>query len=126
MLSVTYPVHLKTIANQRGRWRKAKTAKEQRRQAWVQLSAFGGVNPTVLRAHHAERTGLTITLTRIAPNKLDPGNYQGSFKHVQDGVADWLGIDDGDERLTWSYAQERGGAREYAVRIEIREREACS
>ena len=27
------------------------------------------------------------------------------FKATRDGVADWLGVDDGDKRLSWRYAQ---------------------
>lgn len=34
------------------------------------------------------------------------------------GVADALGIDDRDPRVTWRYAQEK--AKGYAVRVEIR------
>ena len=60
-----------------------------------------------------------ITITRIGPRKLDSDNLAGSAKHVRDGVADWLGIDDGDERLTWEYAQRSGGAGVYACEIVI-------
>ena len=35
------------------------------------------------------------------------------------GFCDALGIDDRDPRVTWRYGQERGGAREYAVRITV-------
>jgi len=59
---------------------------------------------------------VVIRLTRIGPRKLDSDNVQGSLKAVRDGVADWLGLDDGDERITWLYAQERGA---YAVRVEV-------
>ena len=64
---------------------------------------------------------LTVTLTRIAPSSgLDPGdNLNSSQKFVRDAVADLLGINDRDPRVTWAYAQERGpwGVR---VRIEVR------
>jgi hypothetical protein len=73
------------------------------------------------------RTALTkpaipcrIRLTRIAPRKLDQGNYQGSLKHVQDGVADWLEIDDRrDDLVKYEYDQKRGQPREYAVMVEV-------
>lgn len=62
----------------------------------------------------------TIRLTRIAPRKLDQGNYPGSLKHVQDGVADWIGIDDRrDDLVKYEYAQSRGQPREYAVMVEV-------
>ena len=60
-----------------------------------------------------------ITLTRIAPRPLDTDNLARSFKAIRDGIADALGIDDGSKRLTWSYAQEKGPPKRYAVRIQI-------
>ena len=51
---------------------------------------------------------MQITLTRIAPRTLDDDNLAAGFKATRDRVADWLGVDDGDKRLTWRYAQERG------------------
>jgi hypothetical protein len=61
----------------------------------------------------------TVQLTRIAPHKLDGDNLQGAFKALRDGIAARLGVDDRDRRVTWLYHQERGKAREYAVRITI-------
>ena len=69
---------------------------------------------------------LKVTITRIAPGKLDDDNLTGSAKHVRDGIADALGIDDGDPRITWVVEQakftgaHRGGY-SCAVRIEVRE-----
>lgn len=62
-----------------------------------------------------------VTLTRCAPSAgLDPDNLPTSTKHVQDGIADVLGVDDGDAtKVTWAYQQERGP---YAVRVEVNER----
>ena len=39
-------------------------------------------------------------------------------KAVRDGIADALGIDDGDDSLTWEYSQAVG--KEYAVEVEIK------
>jgi hypothetical protein len=59
----------------------------------------------------------TVTLIRIGPRNLDGDNLQGAFKGTRDGIADWLGVNDGDEtKVLWKYAQERGP---YGVRIEI-------
>lgn len=33
--------------------------------------------------------------------------------------ADWLGLNDRDPRVTWTYDQRKGGVREYAVEITI-------
>jgi hypothetical protein len=61
----------------------------------------------------------SITLTRIAPRRLDSDNLARSLKAVRDGIADAIGVDDGDPRLEWRYAQEQGAVREYAVRVEV-------
>lgn len=62
-----------------------------------------------------------IRFTRIGSRKLDPDAVAASMKHVQDAVCRELGIDDGrDDLITFEYAQEPLGKREYAVRIEIR------
>jgi hypothetical protein len=68
---------------------------------------------------------IAITLWRVGPRRLDPGNCEASFKAVQDGVADALGIDDGDPRLTWRYEQAspgplRPGERKYRVEVIIK------
>ena len=63
---------------------------------------------------------LTVTMTRIAPRELDSDNLAISFKHVRDGIADWLGVNDNDKRVTWKYAQERGAPKHYAARVEIK------
>lgn len=58
-------------------------------------------------------------VTRIGPRRIkdDHDNLCAAAKHVVDGVADALGVDDGDRsKVSWTYAQERGG---YGVRIEL-------
>lgn len=101
--------------NQRGHWsRKAKRTKTQRlaarahmRCCFVNMNSFAQV----------------VTLTRIAPRALDEGdNLAMALSAVRDGVADALGINDRDPRVTWRYAQRRGGAKEYGVVIEIEPR----
>jgi hypothetical protein len=61
----------------------------------------------------------TIKITRIAPRALDDDNLAGSQKHVRDGIADWLGVNDRDPRVKYEYAQRKGKKQEYAVQIEI-------
>lgn len=94
-------------------WSKThRIAKKQRETTHLALKRkLKGVLPPVI-----------VTLTRIAPRPLDGDNLQGSFKHIRDGVADALRLDDADSRITWSYAQERGKPKEYAVMIEIETR----
>lgn len=50
---------------------------------------------------------LTITITRRGGRRMDDDGLTISAKHVRDGIADWLGIDDGDKRLTWIVKQDK-------------------
>lgn len=60
---------------------------------------------------------IRVRLTRCGGKRLDQDNLARSLKAVQDVVADWLGVDDGDPRaVRWSYKQRPG----YAGGIEIR------
>ena len=68
-----------------------------------------------------------VTLTRIAPRKLDKeDNLPMAFKYVKDFLADKLipgkaaGRSDDDERIEWNYEQEKGDPKEYAVYIVIK------
>jgi hypothetical protein len=58
-----------------------------------------------------------VTLTRVAPRSCDKDNNQGALKHIRDGVADKLGIDDADPRVTWRYEQRK--AKEFGVDVRI-------
>lgn len=77
---------------------------------YVPCAAIGG-----------EMTGNTfvVTFTRTTPGiGLDKDeNLRMAFKHVKDQVADWLGLNDRDDRIEWRYAQEK--APKGRVRIEV-------
>lgn len=62
---------------------------------------------------------LLVVITRVSPRGLDSDNLQGSAKHVRDGIADVLGVDDRDERVIWRVRQERGPAKVYAAKVTI-------
>lgn len=71
------------------------------------------------------RLPCVIKLVRIAPRKLDQGNIAAALKHVQDGCADWIGVDDRrDDLVKYEYLQDVGEPKEYALRIEIVETDA--
>jgi len=108
-------LRLVSEANSRDRWAKQKRAKTARQAAKV---------ATICEAPYPALP-LTVTITRIAPGRLDSDNLASSAKAVRDGVADALGIDDGDSAVTWLYAQRKGGVRTYGVEIEIREGRSC-
>lgn len=59
---------------------------------------------------------LAVIITRVAPRALDSDNVHMSAKSVRDGIADALGVDDRDPRVTWTCDQERGAP---AVKIRI-------
>jgi len=108
-----FPLRTVSEANVRTHWaRRAKRAREQRRVAQVYTRA-------ALASHGVPRPPLVIRLTRIAERSLDSDNLAGAFKAVRDGIADALGIDDGDQRLTWLYQQEKADRGTYQVRVEI-------
>ena len=100
VVCVILPLHIRSEANSRDHWRiKAKRVQLHRNCAEL-----------LLRNHPRPRTDgpIQITLTRIAPRRLDDDNLASGFKAARDGVADWLGIDDGAKRLEWRYAQRKG------------------
>lgn len=57
----------------------------------------------------------TITITRLSPRLMDDDNVQGVLKGVRDGIADRLGVDDGDPRVEWKYDQRKCKRGEFGV-----------
>lgn len=99
---VAFSIPIKTVseANVRCHWRvRAKRAKGQRTAAYV--------NTLVAGAKHIALPAV-VTITRVAPRALDCDNLASSQKHIRDGIADALGIDDRDPRVTWAYRQRKG------------------
>jgi hypothetical protein len=112
-VTVTIPIRLESTLNVREHWSKrAKRAKEHRTVTKL------GVRECMGRVG-ARRMRFVVALTRIAPRSLDGDNLQGSLKAVRDGVADALGVDDGDPLVTWNYSQRKGAPKQYAVEIQI-------
>lgn len=60
----------------------------------------------------------TVTLTRLSTAQMDGDGLQAALKHVRDGVADAIGVDDADPRITWQYRQEKAKRGHHGVRIE--------
>lgn len=108
---VLIPVKTKSEQNLRECWQaKARRTHMQRGQARLFCGLFGawwkrfGVTPC------------TIQLTRGSPSEgLDSDNIRAALKHVRDGVADAMGIDDRDPRVTWTYLQQR--TKQFLVRV---------
>jgi hypothetical protein len=58
--------------------------------------------------NHRPPLPLIVTWTHIGPHMDDGDNLNVSFKALRDRLAAWLGVDDGDERVEWRYAQRSG------------------
>jgi hypothetical protein len=105
--------------NQRGHWgKKAKRTAVQRLAAKQAILTKCFVNKNFPQ---------TITLIRIAPRRLDNGdNIAMALSAVRDGVAEALGINDGDESVfAWRYDQRSGSRpRQYGVEIVFEPRAA--
>jgi hypothetical protein len=104
---VSLPLALVSEANARGSWHSS-SARAAKQRALV------GV---VLRQRIAPALPCTVRLVRVAPRAFDGDNLQRAMKAVRDAVADWLGVDDGDPRVSWHYAQATGKPREHRVDI---------
>lgn len=112
MIRFELPIKLESLLNIREHWAKrAKRAKSQRVAGWAHTLA------TLQRSK--VRFPAKIRITRIAPKPLDSDNLAASAKHVRDGIADALGINDNDPRVEWDYWQEKGNPYTYSVRVEI-------
>ena len=115
MISVVLPLKTVSEANKHTHWRdRQKRAKGQHQFTCLLMGPpirAAGIVPGEFKDH------LVITLTRLSPQQLDSDNLAGSTKFVQDGVAEALGVDDRDPRLTWVYKQEK--CKEYGVRVDI-------
>lgn len=103
-------------ANAREHWAtKARRAKRERGLILRALLASGVRVP---------RGPWLVEITRIAPRRMDSDGATIACKHLRDGVADWLKVDDGAEAVTFAVDQRKGEPREYAVRITIATRGA--
>lgn len=109
-LCIKIPIRTVSELNQREHWAvRAKRNKSQQQAVGLFLNTCKPI-----------RVPADVWLTRIAPRNLDQGNLEASFKHVQDAVAKWLGVDDGDrDNVIWRYDQRKGKPKEYGVIIEI-------
>jgi len=75
----------------------------------------------VLNTHKAPAGPVTVNLGRVSPSAkgLDKDNLQGAMKAVRDQVAAWLGRDDADASINWTYSQRQGKTGEWAVEIGV-------
>jgi hypothetical protein len=95
---------------------RAALAKKQRKSALLNCTATNikRAREVAQRLAGHEASRLAITLTRVFVGhgrSLDDDNLRATFKHVRDGIADWLGVDDSARsNIEWRYEQRRWGA----------------
>ena len=100
-------LRLDVTANSRLHWA-ARAAKVKRQRSIVGL---------MLRSVDRPALPCVVTITRRSPGTLDDDNAVCSAKATRDAVAQWLGVDDRDPRVTWVVTQERGP---WGVRVAVR------
>mgnify|MGYP000283041968 CR=1 FL=1 len=119
MMEVLLPIRTWSEPNLRVHWAKrARRAHKQREAARMLVRAALAPLPP-WNSIRAGNRKLKVWLWRIGPRELDSDNLAAALKAVRDGVADALGMDDGDPRLLWCYGQRRGKPGEYAIQVEI-------
>lgn len=118
VIRVDIPVRTQNPLNGHRRfyWEVTKTSKEQKALCTMVLNSW---HPTPLPV---ELPAL-ITLYKHTPHhgRLDPDGLAASMKYVQDSVAKWLGLDDGDLRLHWLYRTCKGKQNAPCVTVEIKQ-----
>jgi hypothetical protein len=107
LVAFTIPIRTVSALNAREHFRvRAKRVKAEREAtAWVL--------PNVRL-----QLPVKVHMTRVGPTAgLDSDNLPGSMKGCRDEIAKWLGIDDRDARVEWSYSQRRDTQWGVEVRI---------
>jgi hypothetical protein len=110
LVEFTAPVRIESEMNRRDHW----SVRRKRFQIQKRAVYYSWPNRWVIFP-----LPLVVTLTRIGPRKLDTDNLASGFKGVRDQIAAILCCDDGNPELEWRYAQDRGAAHEYAIRVTI-------
>ncbi|MFA7291879.1 MAG: hypothetical protein WC023_06480 [Rhodocyclaceae bacterium] len=109
-MRIELPLKTVSLLNMREHFRVAATRKALHRRT-VQLMFKGKERPTL---------PATVTLTRLSPGTLDAhDNLPSSMKHIVDGLADWLDVDDADPRVRWVYAQQKSQRGKFGVIVEV-------
>lgn len=110
------PGHVPSAANLREHWR-ARHGRTKQQRLHARTETWYHVPLTTVKA--VRDFGGVVTLTRVAPRPLDSDNLASSLKAHRDGIADALGVNDGDARIQWVYAQAKCGKGEQGVLVKI-------
>jgi hypothetical protein len=111
------PIRIQGLANSRTHWREkdARAGDHRNLAKNATRSCFNALKHTIVAPFE-------VTLTRIISPRgrfLDAhDNLRDGFKSIVDGIADALGVNDGDlTRVKWEYAQMHGD--DWGVHVEI-------
>ena len=115
-------VRLVSVANLREHWATRAGRNKRHRAAAHRATAYELASLRSWARMPDTSRPMTITITRIAPRKLDSDNLASSAKAVRDGIAEALGIDDGSELVTWLYAQTKRFPHEYGCQVRIEQK----
>ncbi|HLD90195.1 MAG TPA: hypothetical protein VI911_04145 [Patescibacteria group bacterium] len=114
MIRIRLPLRVSSRTNARQHWSvRARRTKAERALTALHLAPLRHQRPDM-------DDGVTVELVRVAPRALDDDNVREALKAVRDEVAHWLGCDDADPRVTWTYHQRAEGVRVYAVDVTVR------
>lgn len=113
---IELPIRVRPETNVRMHWaQRAKIASGQR--SATKTATLIAMPDDILNGIVSGALDVCVVLVRYGKGMLDDDNLATAFKHVRDGVADALGLDDGSPRYMWEYMQVRW--QEYKVEIEI-------
>lgn len=117
LLTVSLPLTLVSEANSHEHWRgRQGRAKAQRTGTATAFRAAVYRKAIDLAAKLNPIPAVVVRIVRVAPRALDSDNLARACKAVRDGVADALGVDDRDPRVTWLPDQAKGKA---SVLVEV-------
>lgn len=119
-MKIEFDLRTKSALNLREHW----AAKARRVKAERTVTAYEWRSELQRRLRAGEHAlahlPLVVLLTRIAEHAMDDDNLRGALKGVRDQVAAELGVDDGDPRVRYEYAQEQAKRGVWRVRVELR------
>lgn len=104
---IPLPLHIVSEMNVREHW----AVRMKRKSGHRKTAMFNCLGKLDLYRQliHSGANCVTVTLHRIGKRIMDDDNLASGFKAVRDGVADALGVDDGDrKRVRWKYSQSTG------------------
>jgi len=120
MIAFTIPgLRLQNPLNQRVHWRVLSKRGQQQKHATDMLLRVQ--DWSLLPKPTAERPW-DVLIRRVGKGTLDDDAVPGSAKHVRDTIAKHAGVDDRHRHIV-AYRYDQRRAKEYAVEVEIRERE---